>query len=113
MKKNIRDFVSQGGFFPGALVVSIDSKGEGVLFEDSAQTDNASSKMGILSLPAKYRSVYVIDGQHRLYGYSDSSPIIDTVIPVVAFVDLDSKEQVKMFMDINENQKKVSKFPTR
>lgn len=107
--KNIRDFVSQGGFFPGALVVSIDSKGAGVLFEDASQTDNASSKMGILSLPAKYRSVYVIDGQHRLYGYSDSSPIIDTVIPVVAFVDLDSKEQVKMFMDINENQKKVSK----
>lgn len=106
---DIRDFVSKGGFFPGALVVSIDSKGEGVLFEEAAQTDNALSKMGILSLPAKYRSIYVIDGQHRLYGYSDSSPIIDTVIPVVAFVDLDSKEQVKMFMDINENQKKVSK----
>lgn len=30
-------------------------------------------------------------------------------IPVVAFVDLNRQEQIKLFMDINENQKAVSK----
>ena len=30
-------------------------------------------------------------------------------VPVVAFVDLDRTEQIKLFMDINENQKAVPK----
>ena len=30
-------------------------------------------------------------------------------VPVVAFVDLERTEQIKLFMDINENQKAVPK----
>lgn len=54
-------------------------------------------------------SAYIIDGQHRLYGYSNSMYKSTNTIPVVAFVGLQKSEQVKMFMQINENQKAVSK----
>lgn len=60
-------------------------------------------------IPKRYRSAYIIDGQHRLYGYSDSLYAETNTIPVVAFVDLERSEQIKLFMDINENQKAVPK----
>ena len=44
-----------------------------------------------------------------MYGYSDTDYARTNTIPVVAFVDLDRSEQLKLFMDINENQKAVSK----
>lgn len=66
-------------------------------------------KLGILHIPKRYRSAYIIDGQHRLYGYSDSKYASTNTVPVVAFVDLDRTEQIKLFMDINENQKAVPK----
>ena len=68
------------------------------------------SKIGILHIPKRYRSAYIIDGQHRLYGYSDSLYAETNTIPVVAFVDLERSEQIKLFMDINENQKEKLAF---
>src|SRR5690606_10270265 len=51
---------------------------------------------------------YVIDGQHRLYGYANSQFLDSNTIPVVAFDNLSTKEQLDIFMDINQNQKAVS-----
>lgn len=80
------------------------------MFEKSGiQIENALSKIGILHLPKNYRSAFIIDGQHRLYGYANSEYKIKNSIPVVAFIDLDRKEQVRLFMQINENQKAVPK----
>ena len=62
-----------------------------------------------MHLPKKYRSAYIIDGQHRLYGYANSQYKASNTIPVVALVNLSRSEQVKLFMQINENQKAVSK----
>ena len=44
-----------------------------------------------------------------MYGYSDSKYASTNTVPVVAFVDLDRTEQIKLFMDMNENQKAVPK----
>lgn len=44
-----------------------------------------------------------------MYAYSDTDYARKNTIPVVAFVDLDRSKQLKLFMDINENQKAVSK----
>lgn len=107
---SVRKYINEGGYFPNSLIVSIDTKDRGVHFERSSlQVDSSISKIGILHLPQTYQSAYVIDGQHRLYGYSDSKYANNNTIPVVAFIDLDKKSQLKMFMDINENQKAVSK----
>ena len=73
------------------------------------QVEDSLSKLGVLHLPKRYHSAYIIDGQHRLYGYSDTNYASTNTIPVVAFVDLERSEQLKLFMDINENQKAVSK----
>ena len=107
--KAIRTFVNNGGYFPNSLIVSIDTSGDNLRFDQNSQNFEAVSKTGVLYLPQKYHSIYVIDGQHRLYGYSESEYASTNVIPVVAFENLASERQVEMFMEINENQKSVSK----
>jgi DNA sulfur modification protein DndB len=110
--KQIHTFIDEKkGYFPNSIIISIDTGKKGRLNFDRADTQVKStiSDLGILHLPKKYRSVYIIDGQHRLYGYANSIYKSTNTIPVVAFVDLDRSEQVRLFMDINENQKAVSK----
>lgn len=108
--KEVQTFINDGGYFPNSLIISIDTRGKGVQFDQSpTRVDDALSKLGVLHLPKRYHSAYIIDGQHRLYGYSDTDFAKTNTIPVVAFVDLDRAEQLKIFMDINENQKAVSK----
>lgn len=114
IKKNrlqqVREFINDGGYFPNSIIISIDTRGKGLTFDQAAtKVDNTISKIGILHIPKRYRSAYIIDGQHRLYGYSDSDYASKHTVPVVAFVDLDRNEQIKIFMDINENQKAVPK----
>ena len=106
----VQSFIEQGGYFPNSIIISIDTGGKGLQFDPAAtKIETAISKIGILHLPRQYRSAYVIDGQHRLYGYSDSPYASSNTVPVVAFVDLEREEQIKLFMNINENQKAVSK----
>lgn len=106
--KSVNEFIENGGYFPNSIVISIDAKNCNF---DPANTQVSStiSDVGILYLPKKYKSAFIIDGQHRLYGYSNSEFKSKNTIPVVAFVDLSRDEQVQLFMQINENQKAVSK----
>lgn len=108
--KEIQKFVDNGGFFPNSLIISIDTNGKKPQFDlASLQVDTSISRIGILHLPQLYHSAYIIDGQHRLYGYADSKYVETNSIPVVAFVNLAQNKQVELFMEINENQKSVSK----
>ena len=108
--QEVRSFVDNGGYFPNSIIISIDTHGKGLEFDlASLKIDSALSRIGILHLPKKYHSAYIIDGQHRLYGYSGSEFAMKNTVPVVAFVDLNRNEQIKLFMDINENQKAVPK----
>ena len=116
IKKNrlqsIHKFIDEeSGYFPNSIVISIDSNKRGELEFDQANTQVPSSlaNAGILHLPKKYRSAFIIDGQHRLYGYANSRFSETNTIPVVAFLNLERSEQVKLFMQINENQKPVPK----
>ena len=106
---SVHDFIENHGFFPNSIVISIDAKKPLQFDLSEKQGTDAVAKLGILHLPNEYRSAYIIDGQHRLYGYSDSHYAKTNSIPVVAFENMDQKEQVKLFMEINENQKAVSK----
>lgn len=106
----VRKFVNNGGFFPNSLVINIDTEKKGIQFDRAPlEYNDSNSTMGILHLPIKYRSAYIIDGQHRLYGYSESKYENTDLIPVVAFIDLKRDDQVRLFMEINENQKAVPK----
>lgn len=108
----IRKFVNNGGYFPNSLVISIDSGKKDFSFSPapiSSQVEGSKSRCGVLHLPKKYHSAYIIDGQHRLYGYSETNYASSDCIPVVAFVDLSGQRQLELFMEINENQKAVNK----
>lgn len=108
--KSIQEFVEDGGFFPNSIIIDINTGKKNLRFDKSAsQVDDALSKIGILHLPKRYRSAFIIDGQHRLYGYANSEYKTKNSIPVVAFINLNRTEQVRLFMDINEHQKAVPK----
>lgn len=110
--KSVHDFIeNQHGFFPNSILISIDTKNGNPLQFDLSEKQGKDevTKLGILHLPNEYRRAYIIDGQHRLYGYSDSKYARTNSIPVVAFENMPKEMQVKLFMEINENQKAVSK----
>jgi DNA sulfur modification protein DndB len=107
--KQIEKFISEGGFFPNSLVINID-KGRKAIFDPAeTQCDETICTLGTLSLPQKYRSAFIIDGQHRLYSYANTKYKTTNAIPVVAFENLARSDQVNLFMQINQNQKAVSK----
>lgn len=106
--KRVSQFVDNGGFFPNSIILNIDPGKRSLRFESVGKIEG-DAKLGILHLPQTYRAAYVIDGQHRLYGYAESLRADADLIPVVAFVDLPRSEQVKVFMQINENQQAVPK----
>lgn len=106
--KKVSQFVEKGGFFPNSLIINVENGGKPLRFDRSEKQSGATT-LGLLYLPPKYRSAYIIDGQHRLFGYAHSSRASSELVPVVAFVDMPGAKQLEMFMDINENQQAVPK----
>jgi DNA sulfur modification protein DndB len=106
--KNIAHFVDNGGFFPNSIIVNIEAGTRGLQF-DRASTTDTEARIGVLHLPQTYRAAYIIDGQHRLYGYAGSHRAETDLVPVVAFLSLPRSSQVELFMQINENQQAVPK----
>lgn len=97
------------GFFPNSVIVNFDTNGRNLVFNKiSSDHDVEDCSVGVLKLPDKFRSAFIIDGQHRLYGYSKSQWKSKHTIPVVAFEDLPVENQVDMFVNINHKQKSVS-----
>ena len=108
--KKVAEFVDNHGFFPNSIVVNIETaRGKGHLSFDLAGKSQNKAKLGLLHLPQTYRAAYIIDGQHRLYGYAKSDRADTDLIPVVAFIDLPREKQVELFMQVNENQQAVPK----
>lgn len=97
------------GFFPNSIIVNFDTSGRNLVFDKiSSDHDVEDCSVGVLKLPDKFRSAFIIDGQHRLYGYSKSEWKSKHTIPVVAFENLPVENQVDMFVNINHKQKSVS-----
>ncbi len=109
--KGIGEFIDKGGYFPNTVIINFDNsnKKNRIQFDLApGGSDNTKTKLGYLTIPNAYCIAYIIDGQHRVYGYANSKYKDTNTIPVVAFDGLPSDEQLKIFMDINEHQKAVS-----
>lgn len=104
----ITKYINGGGYFPNAIILNFSQKKHSINFEQSSRLGSSISRFGTLKIPNAYGIAYIIDGQHRLYGYADSDYKDSNTIPVVAFNDLSTIEQLEIFMDINQNQKAVS-----
>lgn len=104
----IKKFIDSGGYFANSIVVAIKDDVK-ISFEDISNDNEAiGGAIGLLAL-SRDRAVFnIIDGQHRVFGHSLSDRSLDESLSVVALMGIDTSEQLKLFMDINQNQKKVS-----
>lgn len=109
--KGITKFINDGGYFPNSIIINfgVEDNDINVHFNPIPAKADSGAEFGFLHIPNAYGFAHIIDGQHRVYGYANSLHKDDNTIPVVAFENMVSEEQLKIFMDINENQKAVSK----
>lgn len=114
--KEIEEFLDnenedEQGFFPNSIIINIATTKEDSLYYDrlNCNHDSDITEPVILHLPKKYHSAFIIDGQHRLYGYANSKWKFKNSIPVVAFENLPPEKQVELFVQINSKQKPVPK----
>ena len=115
--KQIASFIESGGKFPTNIVLNLKtgrrSGRKNALRFDVKETYGHQS-LGVLHLPPNYAAAWVIDGQHRLYGYAYARQFNafhedSTLVPVLAYENLPSDKEMNLFIDINSKQVKVSK----
>jgi DNA sulfur modification protein DndB len=105
--RDIGNFIKEGGFFPTNILINFTRS---VRFDKIAEDETAGVTYGQLHLPDKYRSAWIIDGQHRLYGFSPiQETYLDQNVIVVAFELLPTVEEANLFVTINHEQKSVPK----
>ncbi|MBI4225866.1 DGQHR domain-containing protein [Candidatus Roizmanbacteria bacterium] len=101
--ESIKEYVKGGGYFANNIIMNFTTN---PTFE--TKTTVGDIVLGTLTLPRQYGSAWIIDGQHRLYGYLNSGKSEDALIPVLAFDNIAVKDQAKLFVDINKEQKPIS-----
>lgn len=105
--KEIENYINDEGFFPNSIIINFNTK-KPLRFDEVKECEHCSqSDLGILHLPNRYHSAFIIDGQHRLYGYGNTEWKSKNTIPVVAFENLPNEPQTRIFVDINSKQKPV------
>ena len=109
--KQIAKYIDDGGKFPTNIVVNLKTA-RGTKLQFDIKKRSGDEAWGTLHLPRNYASAWLIDGQHRLYGYvyaHDKGGFIDdsTTLPVLAYENLPSEKEMNLFIDINSKQVKV------
>jgi DNA sulfur modification protein DndB len=103
--KSIAAFIDSGGQFPTNIVINFKTKKSQLRFNKIQSFENTT--FGTLTLPGQYGAAWIIDGQHRLYGYAFAKRTSGHVLPVLAYENLPASEEMRLFVDINCEQVKV------
>lgn len=107
--KEIGSYIKQGGYFPTNILVNFTVSPRFDLISNKENTDK-NLKFGWITLPQIYRSAWIIDGQHRLYGYSHlDDEFLDDPLFVLAFDGMPTQKEADLFITINHKQKSVPK----
>lgn len=107
--KEIGSFIEKGGYFPTNILVNFVKRPRFDLIPNSENTD-PNIKFGWLTLPSTYKSAWIIDGQHRLYGFSHlKDKELDQSLFVLAFQEMENEKEADLFITINHKQKSVPK----
>ncbi|NDV28146.1 DGQHR domain-containing protein [Desulfovibrio sp. JC010] len=107
--KEIGKYIEKGGYFPTNILVNLIESPRWDAISSKQNTD-PNIKFGWITLPKKYRSAWIIDGQHRLYGYSYlDDEYLDQSLFVLAFEKLSTHKEADLFITINNKQKSVPK----
>jgi DNA sulfur modification protein DndB len=113
--KRIAEYIRSGpdAMFPTNVVLNLQrNKRQDVQFSRAHQeVGSEAATFGWLTITPAYKSAWIIDGQHRLYAYSFAGPEAAERgrLSVLAFVDLPSRTQQKLFTEINAEQKSVKR----
>lgn len=102
--KQIGAFLDERGFFPNTVLLNF-HKQPG--FELIARDDLSGVQFGNLILPDRYKSCWVIDGQHRLYGTAFTANEYKSPMFFVAFDKITPAEEANIFVEINAKQATV------
>ncbi|WP_024517131.1 DGQHR domain-containing protein [Bradyrhizobium sp. Tv2a-2] len=104
----ISAFLDRGGFFPNSILVNFKKR---VRFDCKQSYEDRQIEFGDLSLPDAYKTAWIIDGQHRLYGFAaeTAQKRRSNIIPVIAFENISRGIEADLFATINGKQAKVSK----
>lgn len=102
--KEIGEFLDKGKFFPNTILLNFHRK---PIFEQQAKDDVSSIAFGSLILPDRYKSCWIIDGQHRLYGTTYTSSEYNTPLFFIGFDAVSTSEEANIFVEINSKQATV------
>jgi DGQHR domain-containing protein len=103
--QKIREYLQGGGYFPNNIVAVSE---EPLQFTSEGQVDeNAPFTLGELRLPNKPCYLEIIDGQHRLYSYSNQAALQNQCLWVTLVEGLTPIERAKLFVKINKTQTPV------
>jgi DGQHR domain-containing protein len=99
--KEVGEYISKAGAtFPNSIVVCFDR--DNARYEPSAEPHR-----GTLVLSDQPNTAFVVDGQHRLFGFDHAGGInFDLIIAV--YIGLPVREQAAVFVKINSTQKGVN-----
>ena len=99
----IASYLSEKGtFFPNSVVAATSQSDKCEFYE---MKSDGNSSIGIVELPNKYGTLWIIDGQHRIFGSDKSStnkPITMTLIQ-----GMEQEYQANMFTTINQEASPV------
>jgi len=101
--KNIRKFIDGGGVFPTNIIISL-KRGEHE-FRKVESPQLKDVEVGLLRIYNSYNACWIIDGQHRLYSFSNSTS--NCFVPCIAFEDIDISQERSFFLEINREQKPI------
>ena len=109
--KKIAKYINDGGKFPTNIVVNLKTP-KGTELQFDSKEKHRDEAWGTLHLPPNYASAWIIDGQHRLYGYvyareAGGFKHDSTALPVLAYENLPAGKEMNLFIDINSKQVKV------
>ncbi len=104
--KSIAAYIDDGGQFPTNIVINFKAKKP---LEFNKDENFEGSALGTLKLPGFYGAAWIIDGQHRLYGFSFAEKGRKHMVPVLAYENMAVSNEMQLFIDINSKQVKVSR----
>ena len=94
--QEIADYIDAGfGTIPGSIILSAQPEAELKVVGKGKTIEFRKTK----------RAFLIIDGQHRVYGFSKARTSLR--VPVVIYNNLTRKEESKLFIDINTKQRSV------
>lgn len=103
----LEDYINAGNSFKNSVVVNLPDNVKFTRKSSAALTSSTHKvDVGILKIPVVPASLWIIDGQHRIYGYN-STQKLDSPLSVIGVQFMTTFEQGKIFVDINKNQKPV------